>query len=151
MSRVFVVRRLSDDKVVGYYVLTTGSVLHADASRRLTVGTGGYDIPLVILTGPGVDLSEQGPGARAGARCRRLPAHRLHRPHRRGGRRSGALIHAEDADARGFYLRLAAFEPSPVDEFQLLLLLMDLRKALRTRLRAPMSSARTVRPTPRRH
>jgi len=62
MSRVFVVRRLSDDKVVGYYVLTTGSVLHADASRRLTVGTGGYDIPLVILTGPGVDLSEQGRG-----------------------------------------------------------------------------------------
>jgi hypothetical protein len=50
MSRVFVVRRLADDNVVGYYALTTGSVLQADASRRLTAGAGGYDIPVVILT-----------------------------------------------------------------------------------------------------
>jgi hypothetical protein len=40
------------------------------------------------------------------------------------------LIHAEDADAREFY-RLARFEPSPVDDLQLLLLLKDLRKAIR--------------------
>lgn len=128
MSRVFVVRRLSDDKVVGYYALTTGSVLHADASRRLTAGTGGYDIPVVILTRLGVDLSEQGQGL---GRALVVDAfRRIDRIADEVGVRA-LLIHAEDADARDFYLRLARFEPSPVDDLQLLLLLKDLRKALR--------------------
>jgi hypothetical protein len=43
------------------------------------------------------------------------------------------LIHAEDADAKAFYFRLAAFEPSPIDDLQLLLLMKDLRKAIRRR------------------
>lgn len=128
MSRVFVVRRLSDDKVVGYDALTTGSVLHADASRRLTAGTGGYDIPVVILTRLGVDLSEQGRGL---GRALLVDAfRRIDRIAEDVGVRA-LLIHAEDADARDFYLRLARFEPSPVDDLQLLLLLKDLRKAIR--------------------
>jgi GNAT superfamily N-acetyltransferase len=128
MSRVFVVRRLSDDQVVGYYALTTGSVLHADASRRLTAGTGGYDIPVVILTRLGVDLSEQGRGL---GRALVVDAfRRIDRISEEVGVRA-LLIHAEDADARDFYLRLARFEPSPVDDLQLLLLLKDLRKAAR--------------------
>jgi GNAT superfamily N-acetyltransferase len=128
MSRVFVVRRLSDDRVVGYYALTTGSVLHADASRRLTAGTGGYDIPVVILTRLGVDLSEQGQGL---GRALVVDAfRRIDRIAEEVGVRA-LLIHAEDADARDFYLRLARFEPSPVDDLQLLLLLKDLRKAIR--------------------
>jgi GNAT superfamily N-acetyltransferase len=128
MSRVFVVRRLSDDKVVGYYALTTGSVLHADASRRLTAGTGGYDIPVVILTRLGVDLSEQGRGL---GRALVVDAfRRIDRISQEAGVRA-LLIHAEDADAREFYLQLARFEPSPVDDLQLLLLLKDLRKAIR--------------------
>ena len=40
------------------------------------------------------------------------------------------LIHAIDDDARRFYEHFD-FEPSPVDPFQLMLLLKDLRKALR--------------------
>jgi GNAT superfamily N-acetyltransferase len=128
MSRVFVVRRLSDDKVVGYCALTTGSVLHADASRRLTAGTGGYDIPVVILTRLGVDLSEQGRGL---GRALVVDAfRRIDRISEEVGVRA-LLIHAEDADARDFYLRLARFEPSPVDDLQLLLLLKDLRRAIR--------------------
>jgi GNAT superfamily N-acetyltransferase len=128
MSRVFVVRRLSDDKVVGYYGLTTGSVLHGDASRRLTAGTGGYDIPVVILTRLGVDLSEQGRGL---GRALVVDAfRRIDRIAEEVGVRA-LLIHAEDADARDFYLRLARFEPSPVDDLQLLLLLKDLRKTIR--------------------
>jgi GNAT superfamily N-acetyltransferase len=128
MSRVFVVRRLSDDKVVGYYGLTTGSVLHGDASRRLTAGTGGYDIPVVILTRLAVDLSEQGRGL---GRALVVDAfRRIDRIAEEVGVRA-LLIHAEDADARDFYLRLARFEPSPVDDLQLLLLLKDLRKTIR--------------------
>jgi GNAT superfamily N-acetyltransferase len=128
MNRVSVVRRLSDDKVVGYYALTTGSVLHADASRRLTAGTGGYDIPVVILTRLGVDLSEQGQGL---GRALVVDAfRRIDRISDEVGVRA-LLIHAEDADARDFYLRLARFERSPVDDLQLVLLLKDLRKAIR--------------------
>jgi GNAT superfamily N-acetyltransferase len=130
MSRVFVVRRLSDDKVVGYYALSTGSVLNADASARLTAGTGGYDIPVIILTRLGVDLSEQSCGL---GRALVVDAFtRIDRVAEEVGVRA-LLIHAEDADARGFYLRLAAFEPSPLDDLQLLLLLKDLRKAIRRR------------------
>lgn len=127
MSRVFVVRRLGDDKVVGYYALTTGSILHADASRRLTAGTGGYDIPVVILTRLGVDLSEQGRGL---GRALVVDAfRRIDRIAEEVGVRA-LLIHAEDADVREFYLRLARFEPSPVDDLQLVLLLEDLRRAI---------------------
>lgn len=128
MSRVFVVRRRADDRVVGYYALTTGSVLHAAASRRLTAGTGGYDFPVVILTRLGVDLGEQGRGL---GRALVVDAfRRVDRIADEVGVRA-LLIHAEDVDARDFYLRLAAFEPSPVDDLQLLLLLKDLRKATR--------------------
>jgi GNAT superfamily N-acetyltransferase len=128
MSRVFVVRRLADDKVVGYYALTTGSVLHAEASRRLSAGAGSYDIPVVILTRLGVDLSEQGRGL---GRALVVDAfRRVDRIADEVGIRA-LLIHAEDADAKAFYLRLAAFEPSPADDLQLLLLMKDLRKAIR--------------------
>lgn len=128
MSRVFVVRRLSDDTVVGYHALTTGSVLHADVSRRLTAGTGGYDVPVIILTRLGVDLRAQRRGL---GRALVVDAfRRIDRIADEVGVRA-LLIHAEDTDARAFYLRLAAFEPSPVDDLQLILLLKDLRKAVR--------------------
>jgi len=128
MSRVFVVRRRDDDRVVGYYALTTGSVLHDAASRRLTAGTGGYDIPVVILTRLGVDLGEQGRGL---GRALVVDAfRRVDRIADEVGVRA-LLIHAEDSEARDFYLRLATFEPSPVDDLQLLLLMKDLRRATR--------------------
>jgi hypothetical protein len=40
------------------------------------------------------------------------------------------LVHAENDDARRFYLRCADFEPSPTDPLHLLLLMKDLRKAI---------------------
>lgn len=127
MSRVFVVRRTSDDHVVGYYALTTGSVLNSDAPLRLAKGAGRYDIPVIVLTRLGVDLSEQRRGL---GRALVVDAfRRVARVSDDVGVRA-LLIHAEDEDARDSYLRLAQFEPSPVDEFQLLLLLKDLRKAI---------------------
>lgn len=127
MSRVFVVRRLTDDRVVGYYALTTGSVLNADAPLRLTRGAGRYDIPVVVLTRLGVDLSEQHRGL---GRALAVDAfRRVDRVAEDVGVRA-LLIHAEDETARTFYLSLAAFEQSPVDDLQLLLRLKDLRKAI---------------------
>ena len=39
------------------------------------------------------------------------------------------LVHAKHEDAKKFYSRFG-FEPSPVDEFHLMLLLKDLRKVV---------------------
>ena len=128
MSRVFVVKRLSDDRVVGYYALTTGSVLNGDAPLRLTHGAGHYDLPVIILARLGVDLSEQRRGL---GRALVVDAfRRVDKVAADVGVRA-LLIHAEDLEARSFYSRLAAFEESPIDELQLLLLLKDLRKAIR--------------------
>jgi GNAT superfamily N-acetyltransferase len=127
MSRVFVVRRLEDERVVGYYALTTGSMLNAEAPLRLTQGAGRYDIPVVILTRLGVDVTEQGQGL-----GRALVVDAFRRVDRIAddvGVRA-LLIHAEDEAARAFYRRLASFEESPDDPLQLLLLLKDLRKAI---------------------
>lgn len=128
MSRVFVVRRLVDGNVVGYYALTTGSVLNADAPLRLTKGAGHYDIPVVVLTRLGVDLSEQGRGL-----GRALVVDAFRRVDRISGEVGvrALLIHAEHEAARSFYMGLASFEQSPVDDLQLVLLLKDLRRAIR--------------------
>src|SRR5262245_37391253 len=111
MSRVFVVRRKSDDRVVGYYALTTGSVLHSDAPSRLTKGAGRYDVPVIILTRLGVDLTEQRKGL-----GRALVVDAFRRANHVSGEVGvrALLIHAEDDDARSFYLSLAEFDPSPV-------------------------------------
>lgn len=128
MSRVFVVRRTSDDCVVGYYALTTGSVLRSDAPMRMTKGAGNYDIPVVILTKLGVDLTEQGRGL---GRALVVDAfRRVDQVSQEVGVRA-LLIHAENEEARSFYLAHAQFEVSPVDELQLMLLTKDLRRSLR--------------------
>lgn len=127
MSRVFVVRRTSDDRVVGYYALTTGSVLKSNAPPRMTKGTGNYDIPVIILTRLGVDLTEQGRGL---GRALVVDAfRRVDQVSQEVGVRA-LLIHAENEEARSFYLALAQFEDSPVDDLQLMLLTKDLRRSL---------------------
>jgi GNAT superfamily N-acetyltransferase len=127
MSRVYVVRRTEDDHVVGYYALTTGSVLHADAPARLTHGAGRYDIPVIVLTRLGVDVSEQRRGL---GRALVVDAFlRIDRVAKEIGVRA-LLIHAEDEQARSFYRSLADFDDSPVDRLQLFLLMKDLRRAL---------------------
>jgi GNAT superfamily N-acetyltransferase len=127
MSRVFVVRRASDDLVVAYYALTTGSVLKSDAPSRMRQGAGNYDIPVIILARLGVDLTEQRKGL---GRALVVDAfRRVEAVSREVGVRA-LLVHAEDDDARAFYLSLAQFDHSPVDEYQLLLLIKDLRRAV---------------------
>lgn len=130
LSRVYVVRDLSDDdrRVVGYYALAAGSVALAEASRRLIQGAGRYHQPVVILTRLGVDTSTQGIGL-----GRALVVDALRRIAAAAeviGVRA-VLIHCESDAARDFYLSMAKFEPSPTDPMHLLLLMKDLRRALR--------------------
>jgi GNAT superfamily N-acetyltransferase len=126
-SRVYVVRKVADNHVVGFHALATGSVLPADAPERITRGTGRYDVPVIVLTRLGVDRSEQGQGL-----GRALVVHALRQVVNVAdivGVRA-LLIQAEDETARSFYDRLAEFEASPTDPLHLFLLLKDIRRTL---------------------
>ena len=115
-------------RVVGYYALTTGSVLHTDAPTRLTKGTGQFDVPVVILARLGEDKNYQQQGL---GRAIVVDAfRRVDKVADDVGVRA-MLIHAEDEDARQFYMNLATFDVSPVDPRQLMLLMKDLRRAIR--------------------
>jgi len=129
LSRVYVVRRIDhpDQRVVGYYALTAGSVAPADATPRMMQGAGRYHQPVVILTRLGVDRTIQSAGL-----GRALVVDALRRIATASeviGVRA-LLIHCESETARDFYLRLAKFDPSPTDPMHLLLLMKDLRRAL---------------------
>lgn len=127
-SNVFVVRRLSDEKVVGFYALATGSIERLESPERIQKGTGRYDsIPVIILTRLGVDVDEQHKGLGKALVMDALERSMLVSEH--VGFRC-LLIHAETEEAMSFYLKLADFEKSPVDELPLFLLMKDLRRAL---------------------
>ena len=130
-SKVYVVPRLSDELVVGFYALSGGSVDRGDATARMLHGGGRYpSVPVVLLTRLAVDVSEEGQGlGRAllkDAFIRVLQAAEI------VGIRA-LLIHAEDEQAVDFYMKIADFEPSPTDDLHLTLLTKDLRKATEAR------------------
>lgn len=126
-SKVQVVTRTGNKRVVGYYALSAGSVEHDQAPPRVTRGMPGYPVPVVVLTRLGVDRTEQGQGLgrallkdalfRVASASEVIAARAL-------------LIHCEDAAARTFYQHFAEFEASPTDPLHLFLLIGDLRKTL---------------------
>jgi predicted N-acetyltransferase YhbS len=59
-ARTFLLTR--DERVVGYFSLTMGSVLRADAPAKLVRGLPAYPIGMVLLARLAVDRSEQGKG-----------------------------------------------------------------------------------------
>jgi GNAT superfamily N-acetyltransferase len=128
-SRVYVLSRAGDPRVVGYYALTAGSVEPEDATTRLAAGAGRYPLPVVILTRLGVDVREQGRGVgRALLRDALLQVAAV-------GTRIGVralLIHAESPEAARFYQHHdPVFEPMPGDPLHLVLLMKHIRAALR--------------------
>jgi len=126
-SRTYVVRRLGDDRVIGFHALATGAILPLEARGRVTESVEGNPVSVILLTHLGVDLSEQRQGL-----GRYLVADALRRVHAAAdlvGARA-LLIHTADARARDFYLALAEFEASPTDPLHLFLSMKDLRHSL---------------------
>jgi GNAT superfamily N-acetyltransferase len=126
-SRVYVVRRQSDDQVVGFHALATGAALPLETPGRVMKGVGGYPISVIVLTRLGVDLSEQGQGL-----GRSMLVDALQRVHAAAdivGVRA-LLIHTANEQARGFFLGLAEFKASPTDPLHLFVLIKDLRRLL---------------------
>jgi predicted N-acetyltransferase YhbS len=121
---------LAGNLVVGYYALTTGSVHKHDSPRRIATGLANHPIGIVLLARLAVDNTQQGKGLGKAllfdalsriAEAADIVAVRA------------VMVHAIDEAARRFYAHFE-FEPSPVDPFQLLLLLKDLRNALQKRI-----------------
>ena len=111
-------------RVVGYYSLAYGSVEPAAASTRVRQGLARHPIPVMVLARLAVDRTEQGRGlgkeVLIDALLRTLQAADI------AGLRA-IMVHAKDEQARAFYEKLD-FIRSPIDEFQLMLLMKDVRK-----------------------
>lgn len=126
-SKVRVLTRAGDRRVVGYYALAAGSVELGNAPARVAKGMPRYPVPVVILTRLGVDVHEQGRGL--GAALLRDALMRVASAAEEIGARA-LLIHCEDKSARAFYLHFGEFEESPTDSLNLYLLMSDLRRTL---------------------
>ncbi len=127
-TKVQVVTRAGEGRVVGHYALSAGSVETTNAPERVLKGLPRYPVPVIILTRLGVDQDEQGHGlGRALVKDALLRADQASQAI--GAR--ALLIHCENEIARDFYLRLIPdFEPSPTDPLHLYLPMSDLRKTV---------------------
>ncbi|MGA8529556.1 MAG: GNAT family N-acetyltransferase [Acidobacteriaceae bacterium] len=124
-SRTYVVHR--DNRVVGYYSIAAGSVLRESATDRIAKGLANHPVPVILLTRLAVDRSEQAKGL--GKALLKDALKRIARAADIVGARA-ILVHAIDASAAEFYRRFD-FDPSPVNELHLMLLMKDLRLLVR--------------------
>jgi GNAT superfamily N-acetyltransferase len=123
-ARTYVALRA--ERVVGYYSLAAGSVVREETPARVAKGLAAHPVPVILLARLAVDRSEQGHGLGAGllrdALLRAVQAADI------VGCRA-VLVHAKDEAAQAFYQRFG-FEPSPVDELCLYLLMKDVKASL---------------------
>jgi GNAT superfamily N-acetyltransferase len=114
------------ERVVGFYTLAFGQVAFDDAPERLRKGLARHPVPIMILARLAIATDAQGKGLGAGllkdALLRTIQASEI------AGLRAFA-VHAKDDEARAFYGRFD-FVPSPVDPFQLFVLLKDVKAML---------------------
>jgi GNAT superfamily N-acetyltransferase len=123
-ARTYVVHR--NGLVVGYYSISAGSVSVEEAPARISKGLARHPIPAILLARLAVDKDEKGTGL--GKALLKDALGRIARAADIVGARA-VLVHAIDEQARKFYEHFD-FEPSPIHELQLMLLMKDLRKAL---------------------
>jgi GNAT superfamily N-acetyltransferase len=146
-AKVYVVCGANSRTVIGYYALTAGSVAAEDAPARVNQGIGRYPVPVIVLARLGVDVGEQGRGL-GSALVKDALLQAASVADRIGAR--ALLIHAETPEAASFYVRIdPGFESSPTDPLHVLLLMKDLRRAIRDAATkwADHAPARRARPT----
>lgn len=128
-TRVFVVTQEDGGPVVAYYAWTMAQLHATQAPARLTKGSVRYPQPVALLARLGVDRRREGRGI--GAALLRDVITRLLLVAEAIGCR-GLVIHAEDDEARNFYLHLIPeLEQSPTDRLHLVLLLKDALRSIR--------------------
>lgn len=125
-ARTFVVA--GDTHVLGYYSLVVGQVEPLEAPERIRKGMGQYPIPVMVLARLAVSQSAQGQGIGIGL-LQDAIRRTLSVAEQIGIR--ALLTHPIDDNATRFYQRFG-FEPSPLGQSQLLLLLKDAKRWLLT-------------------
>lgn len=126
-SRTYVV--CEGEVVVGYYSLAYGGVQRDEAPTRVAKGMPRHPIPVMLLARLCVARSHERRGI-GSSMLRSAIVQALQAAEIAGLR--AMLVHAKHETARAFYVKFG-FEPSPLDPFQLLLLLKDARKTLSLR------------------
>jgi GNAT superfamily N-acetyltransferase len=113
-------------QVVGYYSLAMGSINQSDATERVKKGTGSHKIPVILLARLAIDEGHQGIGL--GRALLKDAVVRAVNISKDAGVRA-ILTHPIDEKASAFYKRFG-FEESPIDTYQVMILLKDVRKTL---------------------
>jgi len=108
------------DTVIAYYASATSSLIRQNATPRARRNQP-EEIPAILLARLAVDEKHQGVGL-GPALLKHFILKGLEVAEIVGVRL--LLVHAMDADARDFYLHFN-FEPSPVDDLTLMLVLTD--------------------------
>lgn len=119
-SRTWVVT--DEGRVVGFYASSTAVLLRTSATRRAARNQPD-PLPALLLGRLAVDRKLHGTGLGA-ALLKHFLLKSLEIANLTGVR--VLLVHAKDPDAARFYLR-HGFEPSPIDDLTLMLLVKDLR------------------------
>jgi len=130
------------ERVAGYFSLTVGHAEALEAPERIRKGMGSYPVPVVILARLAVSLQSQGKGIGMGM-LQEAIQRTLAIADQAGVR--ALLTHPIDEEASRFYRRFG-FEPSPMREQQLLLLLKDARRLLSSRAAATRADPRQAGP-----
>jgi GNAT superfamily N-acetyltransferase len=128
-SKVLVVTVAKSTDVVAYYAWCMASLSSADSPVRLAKGAGRYPQPIALLARLGVSTEHERRGLGAG-----LLVDVISRTAELGAKIGcrGLVVHAENAEARDFYMHLVPeFERSPTDELHLVLLMKDIAKTLK--------------------
>lgn len=130
-SKTFVICPADDPRrVVGYYSLSVGSVVHEKAPPSVEEGMPPYDIPVIVLARLAVDERFRRPAldVRLGEALLCDALVRAVGVAEDVGIRA-MLVDALDEEARGFYVRYG-FEPSPVSGPQLFLPMARIRASI---------------------
>jgi GNAT superfamily N-acetyltransferase len=121
-ARTFVAA--DDTHVLGYYSLVVGQIEPLEAPERIRKGMGQYPIPVMVLARLAVSQAAQGQGMGIGL-LQDAIRRTLGVAEQVGIR--ALLTHPIDNDTARFYQRFG-FEPSPLGQSQLLLLLKDAKR-----------------------
>ena len=121
-AKTFVVCDLNDE-VVGYYSLSSGSVVQELATERVRKGTGKFPIPIILLARLAVSAEHQSLGIGHG--LLKDAVSRVAKLSEDTGIRALA-VHAIDEPVKSFYSQYG-FQESPFEQNLLMILLKDLR------------------------
>ena len=124
-ARTYVLHR--DLRVIGYYSICPASISRDASLARILRGLGGYDsIPAILIARLALDRNEH--GQRLGeALLKYALLQAIEGADAIGGR--AILVHALDDEAKSFYEHFG-FEPSPVADRTLMLLMKDARASM---------------------